>query len=114
MATADDLRRLAMALEGTTSAPHSERIVFKVARIYATLGPDDLTANLKLGPDEQESKCPTAPDVFQPVPNAWGRQGWTAVTLAVLSRGGLGAAMRLAGAHALPKTRRARTRKSKR
>jgi hypothetical protein len=42
MATSDDLKRLTMALEGTTSAPHFERTAFKVASIYATLGPDGL------------------------------------------------------------------------
>jgi hypothetical protein len=85
-----------MALEGTTSAPHFERTAFKVARIYATLGPDGLTANLKLTPDEQELKCLTAPDAFEPVPNTWGQQGWTTVTLAALSRNELEAALRLA------------------
>ena len=64
MATSDDLRRSAMALEGTTSAPHFERTAFKVVRIYATLSPDGLTANLKLTPDEQELKCLTAPEAF--------------------------------------------------
>jgi len=47
MSTAQDLRRIAMSLDGTTEAPHFERTAFKVARIYATLAPDDLTANLQ-------------------------------------------------------------------
>ena len=116
MATADDLRRLAMALDGTTSAPHFERTAFMVARIYATLAADDLTANLKLTPDEQELKCLTAPEAFAPVPNAWGRQGWTTATLAALSTAELQAALRLAWHHALPGKRgnRARIRKPER
>jgi hypothetical protein len=112
VATGDDLRRL--ALEGTTSAPHFERTAFKVARIYATLGPDGLVANLKLTPDEQELKCLTAPDAFEPVPNAWGRQGWTTAKLAALSSDELEAALRLAWLHAVPKTRATGQRKSKR
>lgn len=103
MATADDLRRLAMALEGTTSAPHFDRTAFRVARTYATLGPDGLSANLKLLPDEQELKCVTAPEAFEPVPNAWGKQGWTTVRLAALSRDELEAALRLAWRHAVQK-----------
>jgi hypothetical protein len=114
MVTGDDLKRLAMALEGTTSAPHFERTAFKVARIYATLGPDGLTANLKLTPDEQELKCLTAPDAFEPVPNAWGQQGWTTVTLAALSPNELEAALRLAWRHAMPKKRATGQRKPKR
>ena len=114
MATGDDLRRLAMTLEGTTSAPHFERSAFKVQRIYATLASNSLTANIKLTPDEQELKCLTAPEAFQPVPNAWGKQGWTTVQLAALSPDELGQALRVAWQHALPKKRAKRHRKSTR
>src|SRR5262249_20301191 len=74
----------ALSLTGTTEAPHFDRIAFKVARIYATLAADRLTANLKFSPDEQEFKCMLAPDAFAPIPNAWGKQGWTTVTLATV------------------------------
>jgi hypothetical protein len=40
MATGKDLRRIALALEGTTEAPHFDRAAFKVARIYVTLAAD--------------------------------------------------------------------------
>lgn len=106
MASAADVKELAMALEGTMCTPHFDRTAFRVARIYATLAPDGLTANLKLLPDEQELKCLTAPEALQPVPNAWGSQGWTTVTLAALSREELEAALGLAWQHALPKNGR--------
>jgi hypothetical protein len=109
MATARDFRRIAMSLEGTTDAPHFDRTAFKVARIYATLAPDGLTANLKFSHDEQELKCITAPEAFQPVPNAWGRQGYTTVTLATVSVAELKAALEMAWRHALPR-KRARSR----
>lgn len=114
MATAGDLKRLTMALDGTTSTPHFERTAFKVARIYVTLAADGLTANLKLTPDEQELKCLTAPEAFEPVSNAWGNRGWTTVTLAALSSDELGAALSLAWQHALPSRAKARSRSSKR
>jgi hypothetical protein len=57
LTTGTDLRRLALALEWTVEAPHFDRTAFKVARIYATLGPDGTTANLRFTPDEQELKC---------------------------------------------------------
>jgi hypothetical protein len=85
MATADDLRRLALGLEGTSEAPHFDRAAFKAVRIYATLAPDGLTANFNFSPEEQEFKCMLAPDAFRPIPNAWGRQGWTVANLAALS-----------------------------
>jgi len=108
MATGEDLRRAALALEGTTEAPHFERAAFKVARIYATLAADGRTANFKFTPEDQELKCLTAPDAFAPIPNAWGRQGWTTATLAALDAAELASALRTAwsGALAKPSKRR--------
>ena len=103
MADANDLRRLALALDGTTTAPHFDRAAFRVARIYATLAADGRTANLKLTPDEQEFKVLLAPEAFRPVDNAWGRQGWTTIELNRLSIAELQAALDMAWRHALPR-----------
>jgi hypothetical protein len=105
MATGDDLRRMALALDGTVEAPHFDRAAFKVARNYATLAADAMTANFKFSPDEQEFKCMLAPAAFTPVPNAWGRQGWTTARLAELSEAELKDALQMAWRHALPKKR---------
>ena len=114
MATAAQFRRIALGLEGTSEAPHFDRAAFKVARIYATLAADGRTANLKLVLDEQQLKCLTAPAAFKPVPNAWGRQGWTSVTLSQLPAAELQAALETAWRHAVPKkpTKPNRRRKS--
>jgi hypothetical protein len=109
MADVEDLRRLALAINGTSEAPHFERTAFKIDRIYATLPKDSQTANLKLAPDEQTLKCLTAPEAFSPVPNAWGQQGWTTVTLARVTLDELREALAMAAAHAVgkpPKRRR--------
>jgi hypothetical protein len=103
MATGKDLRRMALALEGTTEAPHFERAAFKAARIYVTLAPDGRSANFKFTPDEQEFKCMLAPEAFMPVPNAWGKQGWTTATLSKLSAAELKAALEMAWAHGVAK-----------
>jgi hypothetical protein len=89
MATGNDLRRLALSLEGTTEAPHFDRAAFKVARTYVTR-------------DEQEFKCMIAPDAFAAIPNGWGRQGWTTATLSKLKVAELKAALEMAYRHALP------------
>ena len=99
MATAADLRRAALALEGTTESPHFDRAAFKAVRIYVTLAPDGKTANFKFTPEEQEFKCMLAPQAFQPIPNAWGRQGWTTAALSKLSKAELQDALRIAYAH---------------
>ena len=108
MATGRDLRRIAMTLEGTTEAPHFERAAFKVARIYVTLAADGRTANFKFTPDEQELKCLLAPKAFAPVPNAWGKQGWTTAKLSALTAADLRSALEIAWAHAVPKKARRR------
>jgi hypothetical protein len=105
MATARDLRRIALALEGTTEAPHFERTAFKAARIYATLAPDGRSANIKLSPEEQEFKCMLAPHAFAPIPNAWGKQGWTVATLAALSTAELKELLETAWRRGQPKAR---------
>jgi hypothetical protein len=102
MATDVDLRRIALGLEGTTEAPHFDRTAFKVARIYATLAADRQSANLKFTPDEQEFKCTLAPEIFTPIDNAWGRQGWTTITLRAAGEDDLRAALEMAWRHALP------------
>ena len=84
MADGADARRIALSLEGTTAAPHFDRMAFKVVRNYATLAANGQTINLKFTPDEQEFKCLLAPEAFAPIPNGWGRNGWTVAKLAAL------------------------------
>ena len=107
MATGEDLRRAAMALEGTVESPHFDRAAFKVHRTYVTLAADGLTANFKFTSEEQEFKCLLAPDAFSAIPNGFGRQGWTTAILARLSVPELQDALRIAWQHAVAKKGRA-------
>ena len=63
---------IALALEGTTEAPHFDRRAFKAQRIFATLAPDGLTANLRFPPEEQEFRCETQPDAYRHDPEQMG------------------------------------------
>jgi hypothetical protein len=99
MATASDVRKLALGLEGTTEHPHFDRAAFKVKRIYATLAADGKSLNLKLTPEEQEFKTMMAPELFSQIPNAWGRQGWTQVNLKAIGKAELAAALATAWQH---------------
>jgi hypothetical protein len=94
-----------LALEGTSEAPHFDRTAFRAARIYVTLAADGRTANFKFTPDEQEFKCMMLPEAFAPLPNAWGRQGWTAATLSKMTAADLKAALQLARSSAQSKAR---------
>jgi len=108
MADADDVFRIARSLEGTTEAPHFDRIAFKVVRTYSTLAADRLSINLKFTPEEQEFKCLLAPEAFSAIPNGWGRQGWTVAILARLSEDELRAALVMAWEHGRAKAKRKR------
>ena len=108
MADGADLRRMALALPGTTEAPHFDRAAFKADRIFVTLDASERTANFKFTPDEQEFKCQLAPEVFKPIDNGWGRQGWTTAILAAATADDLQAALEMAHAHAVGKPKRKR------
>jgi hypothetical protein len=105
VATAKDFRRIALLLEGTTEAPHFERTAFKVHRIYATLAPDERTANLiadarRAGP--QVRGC--AGRIFTDT-KCLGARGATTAKLAKLTVAELRQALETAWEHAVPKKR---------
>ena len=118
MADAADFRRIALSFEGAAEYPHFDRRAFKARVTFATLAPDELTANIKFSPDQQALKCTVASDAFTALDNAWGRQGWTRATLAALSEAELRTALEMAWRHgaakAKTKTKRAPTGRSRR
>jgi hypothetical protein len=108
MADAADFRRIALSLPGVAEYSHFDRRAFKARVTFATLAPDESSANIKFAPDEQALKCAVAPDVFAALDNAWGRQGWTRATLAALSEPELKAALEMAWRHGAAKAKRKR------
>jgi hypothetical protein len=106
MATPTDVDRIAMTLEGTVSAPHFDRLAYKVRRIYATV--NDGSMNLMLTHDEQAFKVMLAPHIYAPVPNAWGRNGATMVDLSRIGPDELEASLRMAWEHGRATKPRAR------
>ncbi|MEZ5871009.1 MAG: MmcQ/YjbR family DNA-binding protein [Nitratireductor sp.] len=101
MVSAARFVEIAMALDGTISAPHFDRTAFKVRRTFATLAADGKSANLKFTPDEQEFHCMMNATTFAPVSGGWGAQGWTTLTLSDISDGELAIALETAWRHAL-------------
>lgn len=85
MATAKQLREIALSLDGTTVAPHFDRTAFKRSRIYATLAADGQSANFRLTPEDQAIMTSFHPEVFRPVAGGWGRQGWTTAELTAMT-----------------------------
>jgi hypothetical protein len=81
--TAQDFRRIALSFPGVVEAGHMGHPDFRVNnRIFATLGyPGPGWAMVKLTPVQQEWLVRAEPEVFTPVPGAWGRSGCTNVRL---------------------------------
>jgi hypothetical protein len=79
--TAEEFRDLALALEATVEIGHFDRRAFRARRIFASLAPDERSANIHLTPEEQEHYASLQPEVLSPLPNEWGARGWTRLLL---------------------------------
>lgn len=77
----DTLRQLALSFPETTEEPHFDKISFRVKKkIFATYDDKSNTASLKLSVIDQDAFSSIDSSVY-PVPNKWGKQGWTLVEL---------------------------------
>lgn len=82
MITAATARKLAMAFDEVTEEPHFENTAFKVKKkIFATMNEAEKRMTAKLSLLDQNVFCTFDAAVIYPVPNAWGKQGWTHVNL---------------------------------
>ena len=81
--TGEEFRAMALEFPGTETAPHFERVAFKVIkrRSFATYLDTDNTANIFLTPDEQKAFCAMDKKNIFPVPNKWGEKGATTFDL---------------------------------
>jgi hypothetical protein len=83
MITEKIFTELALSFPGTETAPHMERIAFKVIkkRTFATYLAKDNTANIFLTPAEQKLFCKMHKGGIYPIPNKWGENGMTTFEL---------------------------------
>ncbi|MGE0703219.1 MAG: MmcQ/YjbR family DNA-binding protein [Vicinamibacterales bacterium] len=97
---ARDFRRIALTLGGVVEQSHMGHPDFRAhGRIFASLKTDERHAAVKLAPDEQLEFIARDSDSFQPESGAWGRQGWTRITLESVAEEDLGEALTLASRH---------------
>ena len=81
--SAEDLRRLALALPETVEGAHHGRTDFRIGgRIFATLSPDGMEGVALLAPEEQAVLVAAEPAIFTPVPGGWGAKGATTILIA--------------------------------
>jgi hypothetical protein len=81
--TGDEFRKVALEFPGTETAPHFDRVAYKVIkkRSFATYLDSDNTANIFLTPKEQKAFCRMDKQNIYPVPNKWGERGATTFIL---------------------------------
>jgi len=82
MVSIENFRKLALAFENVTEEPHFEKTSFRVnKKIFATFDEKKQHAVLKLNEIDQSVFCASSEMIFYPIPNKWGKQGWTVVEL---------------------------------
>lgn len=78
MKQVDFLRTFSLSLPEVTEAPHFEKTAFGVKKkIFVTFDAATNRACLKFSETDQDIFSLIDSKVIYPVPNKWGRQGWT-------------------------------------
>jgi hypothetical protein len=98
-------RRLALSLPEAGEAAHMGHPDFRVRnKIFASLGsPDPDCGTLKLTPEQQAMLVEAEPAMFRPAAGAWGRRGWTHVSLAAVNAATLESALAMAWRNTAPR-----------
>ena len=104
---AERARELALALPGSSEAPHFHRTAFRTPRkTFATLDMKAGDINLMFNTEMRDFYCEHVPLAFSPVPGGWGRMGITRCDLAAVEETTLTSALKAAHDLAQPKKRR--------
>jgi predicted DNA-binding protein (MmcQ/YjbR family) len=80
MATAKLVKKIVFSLEDTSEKPHFDSVAFTVKdKIFVTLNEKANRITVKLSAIDQSVFCSYNLEIIHPVPNAWGKHGWTNV-----------------------------------
>jgi len=80
--TPERFRDLALALPEVEEREHQGHPDFRVGgKVFATLGPEGSWGMVKVPSDLQTRLAREAPDTYEPMNGAWGKQGCTRVLL---------------------------------
>ncbi|MBI2690316.1 MAG: MmcQ/YjbR family DNA-binding protein [Acidobacteria bacterium] len=103
--TASGFRKLALKMPEATEGSHFGNADFRIEnKIFATLAYEKKGFGvLMLAPEQQQGMIADAPEIFVPVPNAWGKQGATMVKLSAVKPDILESALRTAWLRRAPK-----------
>ena len=97
MDTIEHFSSIATSFPGVSIQPHFEKKSFRAGKkIFATLDEAKHVACLKLSVEEQDVFCAYDKNIIYPVPNKWGKQGWTFINLQAVPEAMLSDALRTA------------------
>lgn len=86
MVETDTFRQIALSFLETTEEPHFDKTSFRVEKkIFATMNVAENRATIKLSLTDQDVFCLFEKNGLYPVPNKWGKQGWTHINLQTVS-----------------------------
>ncbi|TKC05412.1 MmcQ/YjbR family DNA-binding protein [Pedobacter polaris] len=85
MITLDKFKEIALSFPETNEQPHFEKPSFRLGKsIFATYDSKNNLACLKLSEIDQSVFSAFNKEIIYPVPNKWGKQGWTLFDLAAV------------------------------
>lgn len=78
----ETVRGIALSLPQASEEPHFDKPSFRIGKkIFATLNLKENRVCVKLSEIDQDVFSAFDIDMIHPVPNKWGKQGWTLVSL---------------------------------
>jgi predicted DNA-binding protein (MmcQ/YjbR family) len=88
MVNIDAFRTLALSFRETSEQPHFEKTSFRVGKkIFASYDEINARACVKFSEINQSVFCTYNKKIIYPVPNKWGKQGWTFIDLKKIPKG---------------------------
>ncbi|MBD1384443.1 MmcQ/YjbR family DNA-binding protein [Mucilaginibacter rigui] len=100
----ETLRGIALSLPQATEGPHADKTGFRIGKkLFATVNIKESRATVKLSPANQDIFCTFDSTVIYPVPNKWGKQGWTHVNLQAVHKEMLTEILKVAYCEVAPK-----------
>ena len=86
MVSLESLQKIALSFPETNEVPHFEKISFRYKKkIFATYNIKENRACLKLSLVDQDVFSAFNREMIHPVPNKWGKSGWTLFYFAQLN-----------------------------
>jgi predicted DNA-binding protein (MmcQ/YjbR family) len=80
-------KKFPLSFPEVEETPHFEKVAYKVKKkIFVTHNIKENRCCVKLSAEDQSLFCLIDQNMIYPVPNAWGKQGWTLVNLKLVNK----------------------------